>query len=53
MKDGNKEMLHNEYMYNQRFRNYVDKYCKTYGYTVGEAFTHELVRQAYLYYTEV
>lgn len=46
-------MLHNEYMFNQRFREYVDKYCKTYGYTVDEALTHELIRQVCLYYTEV
>lgn len=46
-------MLHNAYIYNQRFRNYVDKYCRTYGYAVSEALTHELIRQAYLYYTEV
>lgn len=52
-KDGDKEMMHNEYMYNSRFRDYVDKYCKTYGYTVDEALTHELIRQVYLYYTEV
>lgn len=53
IKDGDKGMLHNEYMFNQRFREYVDKYCKTYGCTVDEALTHELIRQAYLYYTEV
>ena len=46
-------MLHNEYKYNQRFRDYVDKYCKDYGYTVEEALTHALIKQAYLYYTEV
>ena len=52
-KDGDKGMLHNEYMFNQRFREYVDKYCKTYGYTVDEALSHELIRQVCLYYTEV
>ncbi len=46
-------MLENEYRYNKNFRDYVDKYCKTYGYTVEEALTHELVRQAFLLYTEV
>lgn len=46
-------MMQDEYMNNSRFRDYVDKYCKTYGYTVDEALTHELVRQVYLYYTEV
>lgn len=48
-----KDMLHNEYMYNKRFRDYVDKYCRVYGYTLEEAFTHEQVRRAYLHYTEV
>lgn len=45
-------MMQDEYMNNSRFRGYVDKYCKTYGYTVDEALTPELVRQVYLYYTE-
>lgn len=46
-------MLENEYRYNPRFREYVDKYCKAYGYTVDEALTHEVVRQVFLSYTEV
>lgn len=46
-------MLQNEYIFNQRFREYVDSYCKNHGCTVDEALTHELVRQACLYYTEV
>lgn len=46
-------MIHKEYQYNKRFRDYVDKYCKTYNVTVEEALKHEIVRQAYLYYTEV
>lgn len=46
IKDGDKGMLHNEYKFNQRFREYVDKYCKKHGCTVDEALTHELVRQA-------
>ena len=45
-------MIQNDYMFNRRFREYVDKYCKKHGYTVEEALTHELVRQAYLHYTE-
>ncbi len=49
----NRGILHNEYMYNQRFRDYVDKYCGTYGYTVDEALTHELIRHVWFYYTEV
>lgn len=46
-------MLHNEYKYNKRFRDYVDKYCKTYGCTVEEALEHEIVKQVCKYYTEV
>lgn len=46
-------MIHNEYKYNKSFRDYVDKYCKTYRVTVEEALKHAVVRQAYLYYTEV
>lgn len=44
--------MQNEYRVNSRFRDYVDRYCRTYGCTVGEALTHETVRQVYLYYTE-
>ncbi len=46
-------MMHNEYRHNKKFRDYVDKYCKSRGITVEEALQHELVKQAYLYYTEV
>ena len=52
-KDGEIEMIYNDYMYNQRFREYVDKYCQKHGCTVDEALTHELVRQAWRHYTEV
>lgn len=41
------------YLQNNDFREYVDKYCKTRGYTVGEALTHELVRQICLYYMDI
>ncbi|MCM1427109.1 MAG: hypothetical protein NC118_10935 [Eubacterium sp.] len=43
----------NEYQHNAKFRRYVDRYCKAKGLTVEEALAHEIVRQAYLYYTEV
>lgn len=45
--------VHNEYKFNQKFREYVDKYCNTYGCTVEEALQHELVRQVCLMYTDV
>ena len=38
------------YRDNKRFRDYVDRYCRTYGCAVQEALTHKLV---YLYYLEV
>lgn len=46
-------MPYNEYKYNKQFRDYVDKYCKTYNLTVEEALKHELVKQVCKYYTEV
>ena len=45
-------MIQNEYMFNRRFREYVDKYCQDNECTVEEAFTHEAVRKAYLHFTE-
>lgn len=45
--------LRNEYRHNSEFRIYVDKYCAQCGITLNEALKHELIRQAYLYYTEV
>ncbi len=46
-------MIRNEYRYNKRFREYVDKYCKKHGCTVEEALQHELIKQVYRHYTEV
>lgn len=43
----------NEYQFNRAFREYVDKYCKTYGVSVEEALKHELVKEVGRYYTEV
>ena len=51
-KKGKKGIMQNDYKFNQRFYEYVDKYCKKHGYTVDEALTHELVKQVYRYYTE-
>ena len=45
--------LRNEYRHNNKFRHYVDRYCKSHQLTVDEALQHEVVRQVYLYYTEV
>ena len=45
--------LRNEYRHNSKFRAYVDKYRAVHDITVEEALQHEIVRQVYLYYTEV
>ena len=47
------ENLKNEYKFNSRFRQYVDKYRENMRIPVEEALTHEIVRQVYLSYTEV
>ena len=46
-------VVDNEYRHNQKFREYVDKYCKKHKCTVDEALRHELVRQVCLRYTDV
>lgn len=51
--DGDREMIYNDYMYNQRFREIVDKYCQKHGCTVDEALTHDLIKQVHQHYTEV
>lgn len=43
----------NEYRFNKAFREYVDKYCKTYGVSVEEALEHELVKNVCSYYSAV
>lgn len=48
----NIQTIQKEYENNRRLHDYVNKYCITYGYTLQEALTHALVRDAYLYYTE-
>lgn len=46
-------LMQNEYKFNPDFRRYVDRYCNKHKKTVDEALSHEIVRQAYLMYTEV
>lgn len=38
------------YNSNKDFKDYVDKYCRTYGLTVDEALTHALVKEVKDYY---
>ena len=40
------------YEENDKFRQYVDKYCKTRHIDKETALSHELVRQAAIYYDE-
>lgn len=40
------------YESNLNFREYVDKYCDTYGIAVEEALEHELVKQVGQYYVK-
>lgn len=47
------EILDNEYRFNRRFRDDVDRYCTQTGITVREALSHEAVKLIYLKYTEV
>lgn len=47
------ENIKNEYKFNSKFREYVDKYCASRKISVEEGLTHEIVRQVYLMYTEV
>ena len=40
------------YNRNADFKRYVDRYCKTYGFTVCEALKHEIVKQVAAQYRE-
>lgn len=46
-------MLENEYKFNRKFHDFVDKYCEEKEVTVEQAFKHEKVRQAFNRYREV
>ena len=46
-------MLENEYRFNKRFRDYVDRYCAEKGVTVEQAFEDEVVKGEFRRYTEV
>lgn len=46
-------MIRNEYVHNKKFHDYVDKYAKNHEISANEALEHELVRQAFLMYTDV
>lgn len=47
------DQMVNEYVHNPKFKRYVDKYAANNKISVEQALTHELVRQYYLYCTDV
>ncbi len=47
------ENIKNEYRFNIKFQEYINRYCEKRHVAVEEALTHEIVRQVYLSYTEV
>lgn len=44
--------MHEFYAQNDKFRQYVDKYCKTRHIDKETALSHEIVRQTAIYYDE-
>lgn len=46
-------MLHNEYHFNRRFRDYVNRYAAEHSITPEEALERTEVQQAARFYTEV
>lgn len=53
MDNENKSFIKNEYKHNERFREYVDRYCKNHHCAVEEVLEHELIYQVCLMYTEI
>ena len=47
------ERMMNEYRFNTKFREYVDKYCKKHQILPAAAMEHMIIRHVYLMYTEV
>lgn len=47
------ERMMNEYRYNTKFREYVDKYCKKHQILPAAAMEHQIIWNVYLMYTEV
>lgn len=42
-----------EYRFNKKFREIVDEYCNSNGYTLEEAFMDNKIKQMFWKYTEV
>lgn len=46
------DIYHLAYKNDKNFKLYVDKYCKTYRYSLEEALQHKTVHDVYEYYQE-
>ena len=46
-------IMKSEYMYNSKFKKYVDKYCKKNNCTIKEAFKKKKIKLALWQYTDV
>ena len=46
-------IMKNEYMYNKKFQDYVDKFCKENCCTTKEAFKKKKVKLAFWQYTDL
>lgn len=46
-------MMKSEYMYNKKFKEYVDKYCEKHECTIKEAFKKKKVKLAFWQYTDL
>lgn len=46
-------VMKSEYMYNHKFKQYVDRYCKKHNCTVKEALKKKKVKLAFWQYTDL
>lgn len=46
-------ILKNEYMYNKKFREYVDRYCEKHECSVKEALKKKKIKLAFWQYTDL
>ena len=46
-------IIYNDYMFNSKFKEKVDEYCKKLKISVQEALKHDYVRRLHKYYTDV
>lgn len=46
-------MIYNDYMFNSRFKQEVDEYCKKLKISVHEALEHDYIKRLHKHYTDV